>query len=228
MRTRLHAAPRSEPIRALNRITIVENHDPLVELIHKRHGIYLCCDRRIWLRRTVAAKLVAVQRSLPRGIHLFIIEGYRSLDRQKVIYDRFFKQSCLDHPGWPLNTRRREINRMVAPPDAKCPPGHCTGGAVDLTLIDPKGVELDMLSPCQDRFEECTPTFFPALSPEALHNRELLFGAMEAQGFRNYALEWWHYSYGDSGWAYRLSLDTCPYGAAPPPTDYEMPTREME
>ncbi len=221
-------APRSEPIRALNRIRIAESHDPLVELIHRRHGIFLCCDRRIWLRKTVAAKLVAVQRSLPRRVHLFVIEGYRSLDRQKVIYERFLKQSYLDHPDWPPNIRRREINRMVAPPDVKCPPGHCTGGAVDLTLVDPRGVELDMLSPCQDRFEECTPTFFPSLSSRARHNRDLLFDAMEAQGLKNYALEWWHYSYGDSGWAYRLGLGSCPYGAAPPPAEYEMPTREME
>jgi len=228
MSTPAHPPPRTEPIRALNRIRIEENHDPLVELAHKRHGIYLCCDRRIWLRKTVARKLVTVQRSLPRGIHLFVIEGYRSLARQTLIYERFLQQSFAEHPDWPLNVRRREVNRMVAPPDVKCPPGHCTGGALDATLIDPKGIELDMLSPCQGRFEECTPTFFPDLSPTALHNRELLFEAMEAQGFRNYALEWWHYSYGDSGWAYRMGLDACPYGAAPPPPDYEMPVREME
>jgi len=227
MRTSPHPAPRTEPIRALNRIRIEENDDPLVELIHRRHGIYVCCDRRIWLRQAVAAKLLAVQRSLPRGIHLFVIEGYRSLARQQLIYERFLRQSYVDHPEWPLNIRRREINRMVAPPDVKCPPGHCTGGAVDLTLVGPKGAELDMLSPCQDRFEDCTPTFFPSLSSETLHNRELLYDAMEAQGFKNYPLEWWHYSCGDSGWAYRLGLDTCPYGAAPPPEDYEMPATEI-
>ncbi|MBM3957314.1 MAG: M15 family metallopeptidase [Gemmatimonadetes bacterium] len=220
--------PRTEPIRDLNRIRIVENHDPLVELINKRHGITLCCDRRIWLRKTVAEMLARVQRSLPRGIHLFIIEGYRSLARQRVIYERFFNLSFTEHPDWPYNIRRREVNRMVAPPDVKCPPGHCTGGAVDLTLITPDGVELDMNSPCHSKLEGCTPTFFPELSPEALANRTLLFNAMEEQGFKNYPLEWWHYSYGDSGWAYRLGLDSCPFGAAPPPAEYEMPTTEPE
>ncbi|MBM3473685.1 MAG: M15 family metallopeptidase [Armatimonadetes bacterium] len=56
----------------------------------------------------------------------------------------------------------------------------------------------------------------------------MLFNAMERQGFKNYPLEWWHYSYGDSGWAYRLGLDSCPFGTAPPPAEYEMPTSEPE
>jgi D-alanyl-D-alanine dipeptidase len=228
MSERSHPPARTEPIRVLNRIRIAENNEPLVELVNEDRGIFLCCDRRIWLRRTVAEMLFRAQQSLPSGLHLFIIEGYRSLARQVTIYERFWNLSFVEHPDWPYNIRRRQINRMVAPPDVKCPPGHCTGGAVDLTIITPDGVELDMNSPCHSKLEGCTPTFFPDLSPEAARNRLLLFDAMEDQGFKNYPLEWWHYSYGDSGWAYRLGRKTCPYGAAPPPDDYEMPTSEPE
>jgi len=227
MSSRYHR-PRSEPIRDLNRIAIVENHEPLVELVSREHGLLLCCDRRIWVRQAVAEKLVRAQESLPAGVHLFIIEGYRSLARQITIYERLWEQSLVEHPDWPRNIRRREVNRFVAPPDVKCPPGHCTGGAVDLTLVTPDGQELDMISPCAGRLQACTPTFFPGLSPEAVRNRRLLFDALETQGFRNYPLEWWHYSYGDSGWAYRVHRRTCPYGAAPAPDDYEVPKYEPE
>jgi D-alanyl-D-alanine dipeptidase len=32
-------------------------------------------------------------------------------------------------------------------------------------------------------------------------------------GFSNCRDEWWHYSYGDAGWAVRMGLDACIYDA---------------
>ena len=227
MKRKYRGKLRTEPISALNRIKILENGDPLVELINGERGIYICCDRRIWVRQTVAGMLRRVQSKLPSGTHLFIFEGYRSLERQRVLYERFWEESFTEHPGWPSNIRRREINRFVAPPDVKCPPGHCTGGAVDLTLIDPQGEELEMTGPSGDMMSD-SPTFCENLPAESQVNRELLFNVMETEGFRNYPFEWWHYSYGDSGWAFRKKRKTCIYSAPPPPPDYEMPPYELE
>ena len=38
--------------------------------------------------------------------------------------------------------------------------------------------------------------------------------AMLGVGFSNCRDEWWHYSYGDAGWAVRTGSSTCPYGLA--------------
>ena len=37
-------------------------------------------------------------------------------------------------------------------------------------------------------------TAFVPLAPEAIANRKTLVAAMQAQGFRNYSREWWHFS----------------------------------
>ncbi len=214
--------PRTEPMAALNAIVIKENGDPLVELVNGEHGIFLRCDRRIWLRRTVAEMLRRAQDALPAGVYLYVTEGYRSLERQAAIYERFWAEMVARHPEWPYATLRRQVNRFVAPPDEKSPPGHCTGGAVDLTLIDGSGAELDMISPRGVKLANSV-TWSEDLSPTALANRELLFEAMESQGLKNYPFEWWHYSYGDSGWAFRKGRKTCFYGAVDPPPEYEAP-----
>jgi D-alanyl-D-alanine dipeptidase len=43
-------------------------------------------------------------------------------------------------------------------------------------------------------------------------NRDLLVNAMLGAGFSNCRDEWWHYSYGDAGWAVRANRDRCFYG----------------
>jgi len=227
MKRRTRKGNLSEPIAVLNRVDIVENGNPLVEVVNGEDGIYVCCDRRIWLRQAVVGMLLRAQKMLPPSLHLFIFEGFRSLQRQRDLYERFYARSFVEHPDWPSNIRRREINRFVAPPDVKCPPGHCTGGAVDLTLIDDEGEELDMVSPCGLMMAN-SPTFTEDLTREAQVNRELLFNVMERFGFKNYPFEWWHYSYGDSGWAYRKKRKTCFYSAPEPPPEYKMPPYELE
>lgn len=39
-----------------------------------------------------------------------------------------------------------------------------------------------------------------------------MFDAMTDAGFSNCRDEWWHYSYGDAGWAVRLEKPACFYG----------------
>ncbi len=93
---------------------------------------------------------------------------------------------------------------------------HSTGSAVDLTLI-PAGVapqedaggEKDCTAPARDReqdnsldmgtafdcFDPKANTASPSIAPEPRKNRALLKGILESAGFKNYAREWWHFSY---------------------------------
>ncbi|GAB3036377.1 M15 family metallopeptidase [Bowmanella dokdonensis] len=75
--------------------------------------------------------------------------------------------------------------------------GHSRGATVDLTLSEKnqqgQWQELDMGS-AFDMFDPLSNTDNPAVSDEQKHNRLLLKSLMEAQGFKNYPMEWWHYS----------------------------------
>ena len=44
------------------------------------------------------------------------------------------------------------------------------------------------------------------------NNRKVLVEAMASAGFRNYAREYWHYSYGDAYWAVRRKEKVAIYG----------------
>lgn len=73
--------------------------------------------------------------------------------------------------------------------------GHSLGGTVDLTLVDLlTGEPLDMGGPF-DFFGDRSHYETSGLTSQQLENRALLHDAMQSQGFAQYPLEWWHYSY---------------------------------
>jgi zinc D-Ala-D-Ala dipeptidase len=80
---------------------------------------------------------------------------------------------------------------------------HSFGMAVDATLIDAAGVELDMGTPFDDMTENSHPAkeaqLFAdgVLSPLQLANRKLLRDAMQQAGFQSISTEWWHFDFGD-------------------------------
>jgi zinc D-Ala-D-Ala dipeptidase len=51
------------------------------------------------------------------------------------------------------------------------------------------------LGTAYDCFSERSATASPQISPKARANRNRLRHALEAEGFRNYAREWWHYEF---------------------------------
>lgn len=94
---------------------------------------------------------------------------------------------------YPQLDKRALLGDYIAPVS-----GHSRGATVDLTLLQ-----------CDAHDRHCTPLemgtgfdYFGTLantdSPQATAaqhaNRALLRAAMEREGFRNYAMEWWHYT----------------------------------
>src|SRR5918912_3556065 len=124
-----------------------------------------------------------------------------------------------EHPQWPLSALRRATNQYFAPYDQPAPPGHCTGGAVDVVLLGPDGEPVDVNSPAVGW--EAAYTWSDKISPESKRNRMILVEAMLNAGFSNCREEYWHYSYGDSAWAVRVGEKTCPYGFIEPPVAVE-------
>ena len=202
-----------EPIQALNRIKESENGEPLVDILQLVPRIRISRPAVIpYLRETVAAKLKQAAERLPEGMQFGIIDCFRPLERQQRIYDFMFASARAVHPERTHASLRRTVCRWVAPTDQKAPPGHCTGAAIDLQLEDLQGEVIDICSP-YDRYSSA-PTYCLGLTPEAEKNRRLLLDLMLEAGFSNCRDEWWHYSYGDAGWAVRVGAQECIYGRA--------------
>ena len=67
---------------------------------------------------------------------------------------------------------------------------------------------------------DSAPTYIEGLSATARANRDLLIQVLETAGLTNFRGEWWHWSYGEPGWALRGGHPCALYGAVP---DEEIP-----
>lgn len=80
---------------------------------------------------------------------------------------------------------------------------HSFGMALDLTLLDEHGIELDMGTAFDDLTEKSHPALEQQLlrqhqiTQEQIDNRQLLRNAMAQAGFVGINSEWWHYDLGD-------------------------------
>lgn len=74
---------------------------------------------------------------------------------------------------------------------------HTRGVAVDLTLIDSQGRELDMGTPA-DTMTPASHHFQPVLSSQVQVNRMYLLTLMLEAGFVHHPHEWWHYQLPDA------------------------------
>jgi len=221
-------APVVEPIVELNRVKIRENNEPLTDALAQLKKTEIHPDRKDYKktspyrfhgRVTVVEMLKQAEKNLPKGYKLMLWGIFRSLDEQFKIYADVEKSFKEKHPHWPRNILRRQTNRFVHPPDILTPPGHSTGGAVDLSLIGPDDTPLNMTAPYNAESEErrkVAATFSPHLAEDARDNRMILIRAMDGAGFTNYGGEWWHWSYGDSCWAWRMKRKVAIYGSIDP------------
>jgi len=219
-------APIVEPVTELNRIKIKDNGEPLIDALKLLKRSEIHPERKDYKKKApykfhgreqLVDMLRTAEKALPRK-HKFVLWGiYRGMDEQIKIYKEVYKHFKKKNPHWPENILRRQTNRFVHPPDIKTPPGHSTGGAVDLSILGPDGEPLDMTEPYDAKSDErrrVAATFSPWLAEQARQNRKILIHAMNEAGFTNYGGEWWHWSYGDSCWAWRERRKVAIYGPA--------------
>ena len=165
------------------------------------------------VRATVARRLALAAAALPTGTHLALAEGWRSPHAQSAIVTRYRSHVRRDHPGATDDEVDRLTSRYVAPV-AVAP--HVAGAAVDVTLVDAAGRELDLGCPLDATPEESDGRCFTdAPVPAAARAlRTLLSDAMSSAGFVNYPTEWWHWSFGDRYWALVTDQPAAVYGPA--------------
>jgi len=217
-----------EPLVELNRIKVKDNGEALINaekhckdiLFSKEENEYIQnTPFRFYAREAVVEMLDKAQKVMPKGHHLKIMSIYRGIKQQTEMYNKQYKKAKKKNPHWPKNILRRETNRWVHPPDVPTPPGHSTGGAVDLMIVGPDGEQLDFISPYEFDIDDSLlycPTFAETVSDTAKASRIMLIKAMTKAGFTNYAGEYWHWSYGDSCWAWRLDRKVAIYDSAIP------------
>ena len=133
--------------------------------VYGRPACYLNTDAAACLR-------AAIDLAAPLGLRLKIFDAFRPAEAQWVLWK---------HTPDP---------NFLADPKRGSP--HSMGAAVDLTVIDGAGRELDMGTP----FDAFTPLSHHGrtdISVQAQRNRVLLLGLMTAAGWDFYRNEWWHY-----------------------------------
>ncbi|WP_028645214.1 M15 family metallopeptidase [Nocardioides sp. URHA0020] len=164
------------------------------------------------VRAGLADRLVAADHSLPPGLRLRVVEGLRPIDQQRAIIAAYAVQVRAHHPGIDEAELARLTSRFVSPVDVA---PHVAGAAVDLTLVDVCGDELDLGTPIdatpEDSDGRC---YFAAagIGADARAHRDLLAAVLGAHGLVNYPTEWWHWSYGDRYWALLTGADHAVYG----------------
>lgn len=168
------------------------------------------------VRRELAIRLENARAALPCGIGLRVVEGYRPAHRQQAIIERYSAEIRAARPGIGEPDLHVLTSRYVAPL-AVAP--HVAGAAVDLTLVDSRGQELDLGTPIDATPEQSGGRcYFAAdgISAQARANRDLLARVLCREGMVNYPTEWWHYSYGDRYWALATGAAYALYGPVLP------------
>jgi len=143
-------------------------------------GTPMYSQARAFLQRPAAEALLRAHRALAKwGLGLLIHDAYRPWYVTRMFWDATPDSAKV----------------FVADPSHGS--RHNRGAAVDLTLYDLRtGRPLEMVSG-YDEFSARAFPEYPGGTSRQRFNRELLRAAMEAEGFRVYDAEWWHFDYRD-------------------------------
>lgn len=134
--------------------------------------VYDCAECMLRLK-TVKALIDANSKFIKKGYKIKIFDCYRPLDIQKKMW------LIVPNPEYVANPSKGSI--------------HNRGGAVDITLVDKNGIELDMGTPFDFFGVEASHNYLN-LSREIINNRKLLKKIMTNNNFNSFDSEWWHYN----------------------------------
>ncbi|MGH8082392.1 MAG: M15 family metallopeptidase [Lysobacter sp.] len=148
-----------------------------------------------YLHERVAQALARVERELrPQGLRLHIYDCYRPVRAVQdfVRWAGDLSDQRTKPRYYPNLDKRVLLGDYISPTS-----GHSRGATLDLGLQesrDGRYRDLDMGTGF-DYFDERAHTDSPTVTAAQRAQRERLRSAMRREGFENYPLEWWHYTY---------------------------------
>ncbi|WP_223302267.1 M15 family metallopeptidase [Flavobacterium branchiophilum] len=162
--------------------------DFVLEMKYATHDNFLKqqvydCEVCLLRYKTVVALLQAQRYFMERGYKIKLFDCYRPLDIQKKMW------KIVPNSNYVANPARGSV--------------HNRGAAVDLTLVDFCGNELEM-GTAFDFFGPEAAHDYQLLTEEALCNRKILKKGMELHGFKIFESEWWHYNL-ETGFSEKIS-----------------------
>jgi len=155
-----------------------------------------------FLQRPAAEALARVAHALERrGYGLLIHDAYRPWYVTKIFWDA------------------TPADKKIFVADPRVGSRHNRGCSVDLTLYDLTTGRQVPMTGHYDEMTERSYALYPGGTSLERWDRRLLRNAMEREGFRVYAFEWWHFDYKD--WRYypllNLTFEQLSGGSSTPP-----------
>lgn len=137
-----------------------------------KEKVYPCgeCFLRV---KTIKSLIAANKAFLDKGYKIKLYDCYRPRAIQKQMW------KIVPNPTYVANPKKGSI--------------HNKGGAVDITLVDSLGIELNMGTKF-DFFGEEASHNYSNLSKDILDNRKFLKEIMLQHNFKSFDSEWWHYN----------------------------------
>ena len=132
------------------------------------------------IRKETGERLVKAHEVFKKaGYFLKVWDAYRPLHVQRILYEAFpYNNYVAKPPEQPITSGFR--------------PRHNNGMAVDVTLVDKSGNELEMPSEFDD-FTDKARFSSKDMSKEARKNVDYLHKVMNDFGFVSHDEEWWHF-----------------------------------
>jgi D-alanyl-D-alanine dipeptidase len=134
--------------------------------------VYDCAECFLRLK-TVEALIAANKDFMKKGYKIKLFDCYRPLSIQKKMWE------IVSNPEYVADPKKGSI--------------HNRGGAVDISIVDTAGKEVDMGTPF-DFFGIQAGHNYTKLSKKVLSNRKYLKKVMVKNGFNSFDSEWWHYN----------------------------------
>jgi len=131
------------------------------------------CDECFLRVKTVKSLLEANKTFMQKGFRIKLFDCYRP----KAIQKKMWK--IVPDANFVANPKKGSI--------------HNRGGAVDITIVDSLGIEVNMGTKFDFFGEEASHNYLN-LSDEILANRKFLKEIMLQNNFKSFDSEWWHYN----------------------------------
>ena len=133
----------------------------------------------VYLHKDAAQSLkIASNFAKTLGYKIKIFDGFRPIEIQQQMWD------IIQDPRY-----------VTEPEKGQCT--HCRGVALDVTLVNQDGTDVEMGTNF-DNFTTKAHSTHLKIPKEQIHNRVILSGIMSIAGFHSIPTEWWHFQL--EGW----------------------------